>query len=94
MNKYIEDLFLYLDRFENQKDQFDSEAFLQTYNGVFTVFQALHEQRAKAVEVDNQLLERVKRVSPAQSDLRLLTTQLLVPFFELEADIDEQSNKS
>jgi hypothetical protein len=94
MNTYIEDLFAYLERFEQRQDQFDTEAFLQTYNGVYTVFQALRQQRDKAVELDNLLLDHVRKDPLNKSDLRLITTQLLISFFEAEADIDGQSNKA
>jgi hypothetical protein len=93
-NTYIEDLFTYLERFEQHQDQFDTEAFLQTYNGVYAVFQALRQQRDKAVELDNFFLDHVRKVPLNKSDLRLITTQLLISFFEAEADIDGQSNKS
>ncbi len=91
---YIEDLFKYLDTFENRVAEFDTEAFLQTYNGIYTVFQAMREKRDRAVEVDQYFLERIKKTPLNSSDLRQLVTQILITYFESEADIDGQSNKS
>ncbi|MBD3258803.1 hypothetical protein GF377_10245, partial [candidate division GN15 bacterium] len=92
MNTYIEDLFAYLDKFEAGAG-FDTEAFLQTYNGVYTVFGALRDDRQKAIELDQFFVERIKRNPLGQSDLRQLTVQVLISFFETEADIDGQSNQ-
>ncbi len=93
MNAYVEDLFSYLERFETRPDEFDTEAFLQTYNGVYTVFEALTKQRDKAIELDHFFVDKIKQIAPSKSGLRLLTIQLLISFFEAEADIDGQSNK-
>ncbi|MCK4655385.1 MAG: hypothetical protein KAT85_00085, partial [candidate division Zixibacteria bacterium] len=49
---YVEDLFKYLKTYEKNYSQFKTEAFFQTYNGIYAVFQALQQQRDKAVELD------------------------------------------
>ena len=59
MSAYIEDLFQYLDRFETRAAEFDTEAFLQTYSGVYALFGVLREQRDKAFETDSFFLERI-----------------------------------
>lgn len=92
MNTYIEDLFSYLNKFE-ARTGFDAEAFLQTYNGVYTVFGAMREDRTKAIELDQFFVERIKQNPLGQSDLRQLTIQVLISYFETEADIDGQSNQ-
>lgn len=94
VKKYIDDLFRYLDTFEKDSDKFPEEAFFQTYNGIGAVFQALRQQRDQAVEVDQYLLDHVKQSPLTSSDLRHLTIQILVTFFEVEADIDGRSNKA
>lgn len=94
VNTYVDDLFRYIDRFENEPTRFDTEAFLQTYNGVYAVFQALRQQRGQAIEVDQFFLAKIKETNLSRSDLRLLTIQILITYFEAEADIDGQSNKS
>lgn len=91
---YIEELFRYLDTYETRYAEFETEAFLQTYNGIYAVFQALREQRDKAVEVDNYFLQKIKSAPMASSDLRQLSIQVIITFFESEADIDGQSNKA
>ena len=91
---YIEDLFKYIDAFENRAADFDTEAFLQTYNGIYAVFQAMREDRDKAIGVDQFFLEWIKKTPLNSSDLRQLVTQVLITYFESEADIDGQSNKS
>ncbi len=91
---YIEDLFKYIDAFEKRPAQFETEAFLQTYNGIYTVFQALREQRDQAVEVDQYFLDRIKQLTLTLSDLRELIIQVMITYFESEADTDGQSNKS
>ena len=92
MNTYIEDFFAYLDKFEARAG-FDSEAFLQTYNGVYTVFGAMRDDRPKAIELDQLFVTRIKQTPLGQSDLRQLAVQVLISFFETEADIDGQSNQ-
>ncbi len=94
MSAYIEDLFQYLDRFETRAAEFDTEAFLQTYSGVYALFGVLREQRDKAFETDSFFLERIQHINLTKSDLRLLTIQLLITYFESEADVDGQSNRS
>lgn len=94
IKSYIEDLFKYLDTFENNYAEFETEAFLQTYNGIYAVFQALRQQRDKAVEIDRYFLDKIKKSPISSSDLRQLSLQVLVAFFESEADIDGQSNKA
>jgi len=94
MKTYIEDLFVYLDRFETKATEFDTEAFLQTYSGISTVFEALREQRDKAVEIDQFFLAKIKQTRLDKSDLRLLTIQLLITYFEVQADTDGRSNQA
>ncbi|MFO7914564.1 MAG: hypothetical protein R6U43_02600 [Candidatus Krumholzibacteriales bacterium] len=94
IKSYIADLFKYIETYEKNYDSFDIEAFLQTYNGIYAVFQALREQRDRAVEVDQQFLERIKREPLSSSDLRQMTIQILISFFESVADTDGQSNRA
>ncbi|MEZ5360351.1 MAG: hypothetical protein R3F48_16160 [Candidatus Zixiibacteriota bacterium] len=94
IKSYIDDLFKYLDTFENNYAEFEAEAYLQTYNGIYAVFQALRQQRDKAIEVDRYFLERIQKSPLTSSDLRQLSLQIMITFFESEADIDGQSNKS
>lgn len=91
---YIDDLFRYLDTFESRYTEFQTEAFLQTYNGIYAVFQALRQQRDEAVDVDRYFLDKIKQAPVNSSDLRQISLQVLITFFESEADIDGQSNKS
>ncbi len=91
---YIDDLFRYLEAFETNTTQFETEAFLQTYNGIIAVFGALREQRDRAVEVDQALLEKMKLAPLTTSDLRQTTVQVLVSFFEAEVDVDGRSDRS
>jgi len=91
---YIQDLFRYLEDYESNYSEFKTEAFFQTYNGIFAVFQALRKQRDKAVEVDLFFLENIKQAPLSSSDLRQLTIQILITFFESEADTDGQSNQA
>ncbi|MEA3297253.1 MAG: hypothetical protein U9R56_05260 [candidate division Zixibacteria bacterium] len=91
---YVEDLFRYLDTYEREYSKFEAEAFLQTYNGICAVFQALCRQRDNAVEVDQTFLSRIKHTPLTSSDLRQITIQVLITFFESEADIDGQSNSA
>ena len=91
---YIQDLFKYLDAFEKNDVSFDTEAFLQTYNGIYAVFQALRQQRDKAIEVDQFILDRIKRQPISSSDLRQIAIQIMITYFESEADADGQSNRS
>jgi hypothetical protein len=94
IKSYVEDLFKYLRRYEKDYSQFKTEAFFQTYNGIYTVFQALREQRDKAVELDYVFLDRVREVPLKESDLREITVQVLITFFESEADTDGRSNQA
>lgn len=91
---YIEDLFRYLDTFESRYAEFETEAFLQTYNGIYAVFQTLRRQRDDALDVDQFFLKRIQKSPVSSSDLRQLTIQVLITFFESEADTDGRSNKS
>jgi hypothetical protein len=91
---YIDDLFSYLSLYENNYEQFQTEAFFQTYHGIGAVFQALRQQRDKAIEVDNYFLEKIRQSPVTSSDLRQLTIQIIITFFESEADTDGQSNKA
>ena len=94
ITSYIEDLFKYINDYESDYNTFETEAFFQTYNGICAVFQALREQRDKAVEVDRVFLEKIKQGPLNSSDLRQLTIQVLISFFESVADTDGQSNRS
>jgi hypothetical protein len=94
MKEYIEDLFQYLDTYEKKYASFQTEGFLQTYNGICAVFQALRQQRDKAIEVDQFFLERIQQSPLSSSDLRQITIQVLITNFESEADIDGLSNRS
>ena len=91
---YIEDLFRYLETFETGYAQFDTEAFLQTYNGIYTVFKTLRQQRDDALDVDRYFLERIKKTPLTSSDLRQLVIQVLITYFESEADTDGQTNRA
>jgi len=91
---YIQDLFSYLDTYESSYETFDTEAFLQTYNGIYTVFNGLREQREQAVDVDRFFLDKIKKAPLTSSDLRQLIIQILITFFESEADVDGHSNKA
>ncbi len=94
MKNYVEDLFAYVGTFEEDYSAFQTEAFLQTYNGIYTVFQPLREQRDQAVELDYFLLDKIKETPLTRSDLRQTTVQLLITYFESEADTDGRSNQS
>lgn len=94
MKNYVEDLFAYIGTYEDNYSAFQTEAFLQTYNGVYTVFQPLREQRDQAVELDYFFLDKIKETPLTKSDLRQITVQLLITFFESEADTDGRSNQS
>jgi len=94
MENYLKDLFKYLKAYEDDASKFETEAFFQTYNGIYTVFQALREQRNKAVEVDYFFLDRVRDTPLTNSDLREITVQVLITCFESEADIDGRSNQA
>ncbi len=94
MKSYVDDLFRYLDTYEKNYSQFETEAFLQTYNGIVTVFQTLRGDRNQAVEVDYYLLDKVKLSPLTSSDLRQLTIQVLVTRFESEVDTDGRSNQA
>ena len=91
---YVDDLFRYLETYEINFAKFEPEAFLQTYNGIVAVFQALRQQREQAIVLDEYLLKHVQQAPVTSSDLRQLTVQVLISFFEAEADIDGQSNRS
>ncbi len=94
ISSYIENLFSYLDKFENRPGDLDTEAFLQTYNGIYAVFQALRQERERAVEIDQFFLSKIKQTPLNKSDLRLITVQLLISYFEVESDVDGQSNQA
>ncbi len=94
ITSYIDDLFKYIETYENNYSAFETEAFFQTYNGIFAVFQALRQQREKAIEVDQVFLAKVKSTPMTSSDLRQITVQVLVSFFEAVADTDGQSNRA
>ncbi len=94
IKSYIDNLFSYIDVYENRGGEFETEGFLQTYNGVYAVFNALAQQRDKAVDVDQFFLGKIQQIPVNASDLRQLTIQILISFFEGEADTDGQSNQS
>ncbi len=94
ISSYIENLFTYFERFETNPSQFDTEAFLQTYNGIYAVFQALRKERDRAVEIDQYFLTKIRSTPISKSDLRQITTQLLITYFEVESDVDGQSNQA
>ncbi|MCP4705503.1 MAG: hypothetical protein GY865_12955, partial [candidate division Zixibacteria bacterium] len=94
IESYINDLFNYLDIYKNRQSEFKTEAFLQTYNGVSAVFNTLRQQRDEAVHVDLNFLDKIKATPLADSDLREITVQILITYFESEADTDGQSNKA
>jgi len=91
---YIQDLFNSLERYENAPAQFETEAFLQTYNGIIAVLNPLRQQRQEAVAVDEYLLERIMQSPLTSSDLRQLAVQIMITFFESEADTDGQTNRA
>jgi len=91
---YIDDLFKYLDIYKNRFSEFKIEAFTQTYNGITAVFSALRQQRDRAVEVDQYFLQKIKAAPLNESDLKEFTIQVLITYFEAEADTDGQSNQS
>jgi hypothetical protein len=92
IKSYIEDLFKYISSYEAQSAEFETEAFFQTYNGIYAVFHALRQQRDKAIDVDQYFLEKIRHIPLNSSDLRQLTIQILITYFESEADTDGQSN--
>jgi hypothetical protein len=94
IKSYVKDLFKYLETYEKNYSQFKTEAFFQTYNGIYAVFQALREQRNKAVELDYVFLDGVRETPLTESDLRQVTVQVLITFFESEADTDGRSNQA
>ncbi len=94
IKSYIDELFVYLDTFESNYAGFETQAFLQTYNGIYAVFQAMRQQRDKAVDVDRYFLGKIQKSPLNSSDLRQLAIQVLITYFESEADIDGQSNKA
>jgi len=94
IKEYIEDLFEYLNRYENNYSDFRTEAFFQTYHGISAMFQALRQQRDQAIDVDQYFLEKIKQGPLASSDLRQITIQVIITFFESEADTDGQTNKT
>ncbi len=94
ISAYIENLFTYLDRFEDRPAEIDTEAFVQTYSGIYAVFQALRKERDRATEIDQFFLSKIKATPLNKSDLRQVTVQLLVTYFEVESDVDGQSNQA
>ncbi len=91
---YVDDLFRYIETYESNYQGFEVDGFLQTYNGIGTVFQASRQQRDKAIELDNLLSDKVKSSPVTSSDLRQSTIQLLVTYFESVANIDGQSGQT
>ncbi|UCE23455.1 MAG: hypothetical protein JSU74_09120 [Candidatus Zixiibacteriota bacterium] len=94
MKSYIDDLFKYIDTYESNYSQFETEAFLQTYNGITTVYQTLRSDRNQAVEVDYYFLDKIKLQPLTSSDLRQLAVQVLITRFESEVDTDGRCNQA
>ncbi len=94
MKPYIDDLFKYIDTYESNYSQFETEAFLQTYNGIVTVYQTLRGDRNQAVEVDYYFLDKIKLHPLTSSDLRQLAVQTLITRFESEVDTDGRANQA
>jgi hypothetical protein len=94
MKQYAEDLFKYINDYETKYSTFKTEAFFQTYNGVYTTFQPYRNQRNQAVELDYFLLDRVRETPLTASDLRQVAIQILITYFESEADTDGRSNQA
>jgi len=94
IKSYIVELFRYLECYESNYAEFKTEAFLQTYNGLRAVFKALREERNQAVEVDYAFLDAITPKPLTSSDLRQLTVQILISFFEAVADVDGRSNQA
>jgi hypothetical protein len=90
----IDTLFRYVAEFEGRSPQFQTEAFMQTYHGIRAVFKSLVQDRNQAVETDYIFLDHVQRTSPGTSPLRNITAQVLISFFEAEADPDNRSNQA
>jgi hypothetical protein len=91
MKSYIDDLFKYIETYEKDYARFETEAFIQTYTGIVTVFQTLRTDRNQAVEADYYFLDKIKLAPLTSSDLRQLTVQILIARFESEADTDGRS---
>ncbi|MEA2030100.1 MAG: hypothetical protein U9N55_00695 [candidate division Zixibacteria bacterium] len=94
VKSYIDELFRYLNSYETKYSEFQTEAFLQTYNGIRAVFKALREERNQAVEIDYAFLDAIRLTPLTSSDLRQLTVQILISFFEAVADVDGRTNQS
>ena len=94
IKNYIDELFQYLDTYENRYSDFETAAFQQTYQGIIAVFQTLRQQRDDAVMVDYEFLDHIKTAPLTSSDLRQLTIQILITYFESEADTDGRSNSA
>lgn len=94
MKPYINDLFKYIETYEKDYSRFETEAFLQTYNGITTVYQTLRSDRNQAVEVDYYFLDKIKLQPLISSDLRQLAVQLLITRFESEVDTDGRANQA
>ncbi|MBD3333217.1 hypothetical protein GF356_10235 [candidate division GN15 bacterium] len=94
IRQYIDDLFRYISTYESNYSAFDFGAFQQTYNGIRAVFTALREYRDQAVETDYTLLDFIHKAPLKASDLRELTVQTLVTWFEMEVDVDNRSNQA
>lgn len=94
MKPYIDDLFKYIETYEKDYSRFETEAFLQTFNGITTVYQTLRGDRNQAVEVDYYFLDKIKLQPLTSSDLRQLAVQLLITRFESEVDIDGRANQA
>jgi hypothetical protein len=91
---HIEQLFRYIGTYETSYSDFDAEAFIRTYEGARAVFKALREHRDEAVETDYCFLDFIQQSPLTSSDLRKLTVQLLITYFEMEADEDGRCNQA
>ena len=94
MKEYADDLFRYLETCERNYASFDTEAFIQTYQGIIAVFNESRKQRDKVVQLDQLFLDRIKQASLTTSDIREITLQVMITHFESVANIDGQGNQS
>lgn len=94
MKSYVHNLFTYIEAYETNYSDFQTEAFLQTFNGIVAAFHSLRTDRNQAVELDYYFLDRLKLAPMNSSDMRQLTLQLIVTRFEAEADNDGRSNQA
>jgi len=94
LKQHIESLFRYLNSYEKDYGSFETEAFIQTYNGITAVFKTLRSHRDDAVETDYAFLDFIQSSPLTSSDLRRLTVQTMISYFEAQADVDGRSNQA